>query len=178
MTPSSRRCGTRGRTRSRRARSKRAASATISPCVRRSCRPARNEPRPPPPLLIHRPSPAERQYVHRHRHDWLYSGSDHRGARVRRHAARRQDHPSGVLMLSIRFDKDHEWWVSSQIFERLFASALHHDQLSPELEEWRHVADANGEFSLADIEPAVHTERDRLAKAIEAARADRSKVDS
>jgi len=58
-------------------------------------------------------------------------------------------------MLSIRFDKDHEWWVSSQVFERLFASALDHDQLSPELEEWRHVADANGGFSLVDVEPAV-----------------------
>jgi len=47
-------------------------------------------------------------------------------------------------MLSIRFDTDHEWWISSQVFERLFVSALDHDQLSRELEEWRHVADANG----------------------------------
>jgi len=59
------------------------------------------------------------------------------------------------LMLSIRFDTDHEWWISSQVFERLFVSALDHDQLSRELEEWRHVADANGGFSLVDIEPAL-----------------------
>jgi len=58
-------------------------------------------------------------------------------------------------MLSIRFDDDREWWVSSKVFERLFLSALDHDQLAPALEEWRHVADANGGFSLADIEPAT-----------------------
>ena len=58
-------------------------------------------------------------------------------------------------MLSIRFDNDHEWWVSSHVFERLFLSALENDQLAPALEEWRHVADANGGFSLADMEPAA-----------------------
>jgi hypothetical protein len=58
-------------------------------------------------------------------------------------------------MLSIRFDNDHEWWVSGGVFERLFLSALEHGQLAPSLEEWRHVADANGGFSLARLEPAV-----------------------
>ncbi|HEX2688567.1 MAG TPA: hypothetical protein VHN14_18190 [Kofleriaceae bacterium] len=58
-------------------------------------------------------------------------------------------------MLSIRFDQDHEWWVSGRVFERLFMSALEHGHLAPSLEEWRHVADANGGFSLARLEPAV-----------------------
>jgi hypothetical protein len=58
-------------------------------------------------------------------------------------------------MLSIRFDKDHEWWVSGRVFERLFLSALEHGHLAPSLEEWRHVADANGGFSLARLDPAV-----------------------
>ena len=58
-------------------------------------------------------------------------------------------------MLSIRFDQDHEWWVSGRVFERLFLSALEHGHLAPSLEEWRHVADANGGFSLARLEPAV-----------------------
>lgn len=58
-------------------------------------------------------------------------------------------------MLSIRFDTDREWWVSGRVFERLFLSALEHGQLAPSLEEWRHVADANGGFSLARLEPAV-----------------------
>ena len=58
-------------------------------------------------------------------------------------------------MLSIRFDKDHEWWVSGRVFERLFLSALEHGDLAASLEEWRHVADANGGFSLARLEPAI-----------------------
>src|SRR5436190_10626773 len=58
-------------------------------------------------------------------------------------------------MLSIRFDNDHEWWVAGGVFERLFLSALEHGQLAPSLEEWRHVADANGGFSLARLEPTV-----------------------
>lgn len=57
--------------------------------------------------------------------------------------------------MSIRFDKDHEWWVSGRVFERLFLSALEHGHLAPSLEEWRHVADANGGFSLARLDPAV-----------------------
>jgi hypothetical protein len=61
-------------------------------------------------------------------------------------------------MLSIRFDDDHEWWVSGRVFERLFLSALEHGQLAPALEEWRHVADANGGFSLARLEPEVARE--------------------
>ena len=58
-------------------------------------------------------------------------------------------------MLSIRFDTDHEWWVSGRVFERLFLSALEHGQLSPSLEEWRHVADANGGFSFGEDEQDV-----------------------
>jgi len=58
-------------------------------------------------------------------------------------------------MLSIRFDEEREWWVSGRAFERLFLSALEHGQLAPALEEWRHVADANGGFSLARLEPGV-----------------------
>jgi hypothetical protein len=50
-------------------------------------------------------------------------------------------------MLSIRFDEDHEWWVSGRVFERLFLSAREHGHLAPSLEEWRHIADANGGFS-------------------------------
>lgn len=61
-------------------------------------------------------------------------------------------------MLSIRFDADHEWWVSGRVFERLFLSALEHGHLAPSLEEWRHVADANGGFSLARLDPAVARE--------------------
>jgi hypothetical protein len=58
-------------------------------------------------------------------------------------------------MLSIRFDNDREWWVTGAVFERLFLSGLGYGQLAPSLEEWRHVADANGGFSLARLEPAV-----------------------
>jgi hypothetical protein len=58
-------------------------------------------------------------------------------------------------MLSIRFDDEREWWVSSGVFERLFICALEYGQLVPELEEWRHIAEANGGLSLADVEPAV-----------------------
>jgi len=58
-------------------------------------------------------------------------------------------------MLSIRFDKEHEWWVSGRVFERLFLSALEHGELASSLEDWRHVADANGGFSLARLEPAI-----------------------
>jgi hypothetical protein len=61
-------------------------------------------------------------------------------------------------MLSIRFDDDREWWVTSKVFARLFLSALEHDQLAPALEEWRYVADANGGFSVADLEPATARE--------------------
>ena len=58
-------------------------------------------------------------------------------------------------MLSIRFDNEHEWWVPGDVFERLFQSALDHGQLAPHLEEWRHVADANGGISLKDVDPDV-----------------------
>jgi hypothetical protein len=76
-------------------------------------------------------------------------------------------------MLSIRFGQDREWWVSGRIFERLFLSALEHGQLAPSLEDWRHVADANGGFSLAHLEPGVSralTEGLRAAAMAELAR--------
>ena len=61
-------------------------------------------------------------------------------------------------MLSIRFDDDHEWWVSGRVFERLFLSALEHGQLAPSLEEWRHIADANGGFSFTEDELGIRRE--------------------
>lgn len=63
-------------------------------------------------------------------------------------------------MLSICFteDHEHEWWVSSTVFERLFSSALEHGQLVPSFEEWRHVAVANGGLSFSDDERGVARE--------------------
>ena len=63
-------------------------------------------------------------------------------------------------MLSICFteDHEHEWSVSSTVFERLFSSALEHGQFEPSLEEWRHVAVANGSLSFSDDERGVARE--------------------
>lgn len=61
-------------------------------------------------------------------------------------------------MLSIRFDTEREWWVSGRVFERLFLSAVEHGQLAPSLEEWRHVADANGGLSFDRVEQGVAAE--------------------
>lgn len=63
-------------------------------------------------------------------------------------------------MLSICFteDRKHEWWVSGRVFERLFLSALEHGHLAPSLEEWRHVADANGGLSFGEDEQDVARE--------------------
>jgi hypothetical protein len=58
-------------------------------------------------------------------------------------------------MLSICFADDREWWVSRDVFERLFTSALEHRQLAPSLEEWRHVATANGGLSFDEDEQGV-----------------------
>ena len=58
-------------------------------------------------------------------------------------------------MLSIRFGGDNEWWVSGGIFERLFQSALDHGKMSPELEYWRHVADANGGLDLSLLDASA-----------------------
>ena len=55
-------------------------------------------------------------------------------------------------MLSICFTDNHEWWVSSRVFERLFSTALEHGQLDPSLAEWQHVASANGGLSFAGDE--------------------------
>jgi hypothetical protein len=61
-------------------------------------------------------------------------------------------------MLSIRFDRDREWWVSASVLERLFRSAIENGHLAPALDEWQHVADANGGLSLASIDAAVANE--------------------
>jgi hypothetical protein len=63
-------------------------------------------------------------------------------------------------MLSICFTEDHEneWWVSSEVFQRLFSSALEHGQLAPSLEDWRHVAAANGGLSFDDNERDIARE--------------------
>ena len=60
-------------------------------------------------------------------------------------------------MLSICFTKDHkhEWWVSSTVFDRLFSSALDQGHVALSLEEWRHVAAANGGLSFGDDEQDV-----------------------
>jgi hypothetical protein len=56
-------------------------------------------------------------------------------------------------MLSIRFRPENEWWVSGKIFDRLFQAALDSGTIPPDLEHWRHVADANGGFDLSGLEP-------------------------
>lgn len=63
-------------------------------------------------------------------------------------------------MLSICFTEDHkhEWWVSSRVFERLFSSAIEHGQLAVSLEEWQHVAAANGGLSFGADEQNVARE--------------------
>jgi hypothetical protein len=58
-------------------------------------------------------------------------------------------------MLSIRFADGREWWTSGENFERLYHAALSRGTLAPELDEWRHVADANGGLSLDALEPQV-----------------------
>lgn len=58
-------------------------------------------------------------------------------------------------MLSIQLNADKEWWVSGNIFDRLFQSALSEGIMPPNLEYWLHVADANGGLNLSIIEPAV-----------------------
>jgi hypothetical protein len=55
-------------------------------------------------------------------------------------------------MLSIRFSEGREWWTSAADFERLYQSALGQGALAPELEEWRHVAEANGGLSLDSLD--------------------------
>jgi hypothetical protein len=56
-------------------------------------------------------------------------------------------------MLSIQLNDKHEWWVSGKVFERLFQSALDGGKMPPDLEHWRHVADANGGLNLSRINP-------------------------
>ena len=66
-------------------------------------------------------------------------------------------------MLSIRFNPKHEWWVSGTTFDRLFQLALDSGKMSPNLEHWRHVADANGGLDLSTMEPS---ETDELVAAL------------
>lgn len=61
-------------------------------------------------------------------------------------------------MLSIQFDRDHEWWAPGAVVERLFESALADGQLAPAMAEWREVADANGGLSFPELEPDVADE--------------------
>ena len=58
-------------------------------------------------------------------------------------------------MRSIRFADGREWWTSGETFERLFRAALSRGTLAPELDEWRHVADANGGLNLDALDPQV-----------------------
>jgi hypothetical protein len=55
-------------------------------------------------------------------------------------------------MLSIRFGGEKEWWVSGKVFDRLFQFALDSERLPPGLEQWRHIADANGGFSFDSMD--------------------------
>jgi hypothetical protein len=57
-------------------------------------------------------------------------------------------------MLSIRFDSKTEWWVSSETFARLVEAALRDGVMPAHLEEWRHIADANGGLDLSQLAPA------------------------
>jgi hypothetical protein len=57
-------------------------------------------------------------------------------------------------MLSIRFDSQTEWWVSGGLFERLVEAARQDGAMPPHLEEWRHIAAANGGMDLSRF-PAV-----------------------
>lgn len=57
-------------------------------------------------------------------------------------------------MLSIRFSSDREWWVSGQVFARLFQTALRSGIMPAGLEEWFHVAEANGGLDLSQIPTA------------------------
>ncbi|GIH09369.1 hypothetical protein Rhe02_74360 [Rhizocola hellebori] len=58
-------------------------------------------------------------------------------------------------MLSITFDTQAEWWVPSKTFRRLFQAALDAGDVPANLEEWMHIADANGGLDLSIVEPAV-----------------------
>jgi hypothetical protein len=81
-------------------------------------------------------------------------------------------------MLSIRFaeDSEHEWWVSSTVFERLFSSAIAHAQIPAALEEWRYIAAANGGLSFDEDEQDA---RDALMNGLrEAAEAELARLGS
>ena len=66
-------------------------------------------------------------------------------------------------MLSIRFKPDKEWWVSGKVFDRLFQAGLTSGRIPPQLERWRHVADANGGLSLTRMEAS---QADELSRAL------------
>lgn len=56
-------------------------------------------------------------------------------------------------MLSIKLDATHEWWVSGKTFDRLFQSALEHGDLNDSMENWMHVANANGGLDVSLLDP-------------------------
>jgi hypothetical protein len=57
-------------------------------------------------------------------------------------------------MLSIRFDSNSEWWVSSATFTRLFETALREGVMPARLEQWLDVADANGGLDISELDSA------------------------
>jgi hypothetical protein len=77
-------------------------------------------------------------------------------------------------MLSIYFAANREWWVSSDVFERLFLTALEHGHLAPSLADWRHVAAANGGLSFDDDEPGIA--RELMTRLRAAARAELARI--
>jgi hypothetical protein len=56
-------------------------------------------------------------------------------------------------MLSIRFDRTHEWFVSGSIFDRLFDAAVRDEHVPARLGEWKLVAAANGGLGFHLIDP-------------------------
>jgi hypothetical protein len=56
-------------------------------------------------------------------------------------------------MLSIQFSTEREWWVSGEVFERLFKKALSTGALPSSLEHWQYVAEANGGLDVGGMEP-------------------------
>jgi hypothetical protein len=66
-------------------------------------------------------------------------------------------------VLSIRFDAKTEWWVSGGTLARLFEVALRDGLMPAHLEQWLHIADANGGLDLSQLAP---TEAADLAAAL------------
>jgi hypothetical protein len=81
-------------------------------------------------------------------------------------------------MLSIRFDSNNEWWVSGRVLTRVFETSLNDGTMPKRLEEWLHVADANGGLDLSQIGPndaaelktALYSTAEREVQRLRAAR--------